>query len=182
MTLQAILSKGVQHSSPMVRYVTLSTLGHLLRALEPIVSDMDRAMKLMGSGHPKISDADGSGQPGQKEAAAEWEAAAGKLRSSIRSRLPDPQALLALYVHLESRDPKVGGAASDGVKTAAGAGRIPTSSFGKDVDVDIDMGADVDEEDVSATEVRRGIVAGMHAHMQAFLSYQYETSTNGPHG
>ena len=101
----------MQHSSPLVRYVTLCTLGRLLRALEPLMEDMDCALRLSSQAAEAQGTSQGRsvtpGTPGglasSRQTAADWAAFAAKLRASVRARLPDPQALVALYGQLEAQ-------------------------------------------------------------------------------
>lgn len=109
---QAILSRGVQHASLLVCYVTLSTLARLLGALDPLMADLKAALRLSASSAldpvspdtlaltPELVGTSRSVSAGQ--IASDWAALVRKLQASVRSRLPDPQALMALYGQLEA--------------------------------------------------------------------------------
>jgi hypothetical protein len=113
--VQAALSRGLQHASPLVRHATLCTLRAMLSALGSALSAAAAAAACARSGlaaaeaapaaaaklhAPQQPPADGAAIG---ELAAAWDAFLIRLRSAARLRLPDLQALLALHASLEAQ-------------------------------------------------------------------------------
>lgn len=128
--LQALLSRCVQHASPLVQQATLALMAAMLAALAPLLAAAEQlaaapaaagaaaAQQLSDTGAEdagaELAPAQtGAGVPGGVrgmpggEARAGAPAAAGswpnflrRLRASVRSRLPDPATLMALVAAL----------------------------------------------------------------------------------
>lgn len=104
---KAILSRGLQHPSALVRHTTLATLSRLLAVARPLLADSDAAAA--------VAAADAGPVPAGTVDAAEWNSASSAppsaipswaslpevLRNAIRTQLPDPQVLVKLFCGLE---------------------------------------------------------------------------------
>lgn len=87
-------------------------------------------------------------QAGRRQTASDWAAFAAKLQASVRSRLPDPQALMALYGQLEGQS-AAAAAATTAVAAAEEPAAEPAATAPED-EVDVPEAA---KEDVSHAEV-----------------------------
>ena len=94
------LSRGLQHSSALVRYATLSALCNVLRAVHAVLEDTDRGA------------AAASQQPLPAWQRAQWAALPATLRHALRAALPDPQPVVALLAAMEKDGLASGASAS----------------------------------------------------------------------
>lgn len=87
--VQALLSRGVQHSSALVRYATLALLRQMLIVLGSVLADI----------HAAASAASRQSSPNGEA----WRAFQRRIVAAVRGHLPDPQALLAVHNTLEAQ-------------------------------------------------------------------------------
>lgn len=114
--LQAVLSRGIQHASPVVQLVTLQALAVLLDAIQPLLSTLTRLAHASRSLPPPLSSHASSqhtlphpnptvakhtkASKGSQGSAGAWVISLTRLRATLRARLPDLQTLLAVHASL----------------------------------------------------------------------------------
>ncbi len=93
MFVQALLSRGVQHSSPLVQHATLVLLHHMLQAMQPLF-----ATAVAQASAPPVPDSHSTSHAQSIKQA--WVGFVRELRTAVRGKLPDPSTLLALHAAL----------------------------------------------------------------------------------
>ncbi|KAI8602359.1 ribosome 60S biogenesis N-terminal-domain-containing protein, partial [Dissophora ornata] len=89
---RAILSKGLQHPSMLVRYFTIIELAAAFQKTEQVIAVMQSAVKTLAAADAKIAD-----PPAQQ-----WAGAITLLLAELRRRVPDIQIIISLHNGIQS--------------------------------------------------------------------------------
>lgn len=145
------LSRGLQHTSLLVRHGTLCLLARALEATSALLGDIQAASRA----------AAGDAVATASAAADTWCQVEAAVRSAVRGALPDPQPVLALYTSLEAGSGGVGSctaAAPAAVGTLKGAAADPVLDMGEGSLMNV-QGLEVDEG-VQEGKGRQGVEGG----------------------
>ncbi|KAF9126633.1 hypothetical protein BGW39_006476 [Mortierella sp. 14UC] len=105
-----ILSKGLQHSSMLVRYFTIVELAAVFQKAEQVVAVIQSAVKTLAMSEEELSASDEStdmtgGQANSKSSdppAQQWASAITSLMAELRRRVPDVQIIIRLYSGIQT--------------------------------------------------------------------------------
>lgn len=94
--------KGLQHASPLVRYITMVVLSAAFQKFKAVSLAMEHVISAFRQ--PQGNDCPKEQQYEQKEAAEMWKKCLDRVRDGLRRRVPEIQILISLHNHVSSNN------------------------------------------------------------------------------